>query len=172
MYYGGFLYCIKYGIQGIFNRQDKTGCKLLEPSAGIHECRRVGQKFKVCHCLKEIILYLLYISPGVIEGFCRSYVLADPPEHLLRRFYDPALFILFKITSLQDNECILCPVEFLPSLAVRPSNQQIRTWNNHKGRLCYECLMKGRIHNLLLYIVIKYKIKPPALEIPGAGRPY
>src|SRR4030067_390992 len=67
---------------------------------------------------------------------------------------------------------ILYAVEFLPSLAVMPSNQQIRTWNNHKGRLCYECLMKGRIHDLLLYIVIKYKIKPPALEIPGAGRPY
>src|SRR3990172_4437695 len=101
MYYSGFLYCIKYGIQGIFNRQDKTGCKLLEPSAGVHERRRAGQKFKACHFLKEIILYLLYISPRIIEGVCHSYVLAGPPEHLLGRFYDLALFILFKITSLQ-----------------------------------------------------------------------
>ncbi len=49
-------------LHGIFDRKHETGRKLTERSPGIHECGRIGQKFKVGHHPEKLLFDLLFFS--------------------------------------------------------------------------------------------------------------
>ena len=76
------------GGQGVFDRKDETGGKLLEASPGIHQCGRIGKKIEAGHASVPAMSRVGQSASGGVESFSLGDVGRDAPEELRRRLVD------------------------------------------------------------------------------------
>ena len=68
------------GGQGIFDREDKTGGKLLEASSGVHQCWRIGKKVEPGHALIPALSRMGQPAGRGIPSFSLRDISCDSPE--------------------------------------------------------------------------------------------
>ena len=105
---GGISQGTENSLHAVFNRQNETGRQLTQSASGIHQGRGVGQKFKLGHDLvKDFLNFFdaLFIATVFFFGF--GDMAGHPSEHLLRRFGDFTVAVLFKVSPSQNPSGIV-----------------------------------------------------------------
>ena len=104
----GIFQGTKDAFHAVFNGQNETGCQLTQSASGIHEGRGVGQKFKLGHDIEKDFLNFfdaLFVAAVIFFGF--GNMVGHPSEHLLRRFGDFTVAVLFQVSPSQNPSGIV-----------------------------------------------------------------
>ena len=87
----GVFDAVEYRLKRVLNRKDKTGGKLLEGPAGIHQGRGIREELESREDAEELLFGLLDGGMIAVQEIGLCNIAGHPSEKLFRRFHDPAL---------------------------------------------------------------------------------
>lgn len=85
------------GVEGIFDREHKTGGELLESMPGVHQRRGIGKEIETGHAVVPSLGRVGEPAGAGVESFSLCDVGGHAPEHVCRGLDDSSRRILAQI---------------------------------------------------------------------------